>query len=183
MALAPEKCSFSPAAPRLAPLRCAPSRPAGYETTANALAFAVYLLACNPGGWLCSTASAAPVGGAGCGRWRSLQRTPRACRLRCLSAAPPLRNPTHKAGPEAKLLAEVGAWGRDRVPTAADVASFPYAAAVINEALRLYPPAGTIVREAPEGMELGGLRIPRDAALQVGGGCWGRAAGGLGAAP
>lgn len=66
-------------------------------------------------------------------------------------------------------MAEIDAWGHERAPTAEDVAAFPYAAACFNESLRLYPPAATAVREAKEGIQLGGLSIPGDAALQVGG--------------
>lgn len=74
------------------------------------------------------------------------------------------------AAKEAKLLAELDAWGRGRAPTAEDVGAFPYAAACFQESLRLYPPAATAVREAKDGIQLGGLSIPGDAALQVGGG-------------
>ncbi|KAI7837331.1 hypothetical protein COHA_008846 [Chlorella ohadii] len=93
---------------------------AGYETTANALAFTMYCLALNP-------------------------------------------------DKEAKLLAELDAWGPpNRLPSAADMDSFPYATACFQESLRLYPPAAAAVRESPAGgMQLGGLNVPEGTALQV----------------
>ncbi|PSC76937.1 cytochrome P450 [Micractinium conductrix] len=93
---------------------------AGYETTANAIAYAVYLLAGNP-------------------------------------------------DKEAKLLAEIDGWGRHKaLPSAADLPSaLPYTAAVVQEALRMYPPAAVAVREVPCGISLGDKAIPGDAALQV----------------
>lgn len=93
---------------------------AGYETTANTIAYAIYLL--------------------------SLYQDK-----------------------EAKLLAEVDAFGRDQLPTAEQLeqGAFPFTQAVIQEALRLYPPAGTAVRESKEGMVVGGYAIPPRSALQV----------------
>lgn len=86
-----------------------------------------------------------------------------AIRMQCLSL------PTH-SDKEAKLLAELDAWGPpDRQPSAADVDSFPYAAACFQESLRLFPPASAAVREAPEGgMQLGGFNVPAGTAVQVG---------------
>lgn len=71
---------------------------------------------------------------------------------------------------EATLLAELDAWGPpDHQPSAADVDSFPYAAACFQEGLRLFPPASAAVREAPEGgMQLGGFNVPAGTAVQVG---------------
>jgi thromboxane-A synthase/cytochrome P450 family 3 subfamily A len=93
---------------------------AGYETTANALAFTIYCLAHNP-------------------------------------------------DKEARLLAELDGWGPpDRLPSAADMDSFPYAAACFQESLRLFPPAAAAVREAPAGgIQLGGFSVPAGTALQV----------------
>ena len=77
---------------------------AGYETTANTLAFSVYLLGKHPEAQQC-------------------------------------------------LLQEVdqfqGRPGYDSLPL------FPYAAAVINEALRLYPPATFLTRVATEDVQVG----------------------------
>ena len=70
---------------------------------------------------------------------------------------------------EAKLLAEIDGWGRHKaLPSAADLPSaLPYTAAVVQEALRMYPPAAVAVREVPCGISLGDKAIPGDAALQV----------------
>ena len=76
---------------------------AGYETTANTLAFSIYLLGRNP----------------------SAQQS---------------------------LLQEVDQFaGR---PGYDDLQQFPYAAAVINEALRLYPPATILTRVATEDVQV-----------------------------
>jgi cytochrome P450 len=72
---------------------------AGYETTANTLAFSVYLLCKHP----------------------DVQR---------------------------QLLAEVDAFGTDVQPSLADLERLPYTSAVVNEALRLYPPGTFVTREA-----------------------------------
>lgn len=81
---------------------------AGYETSANALAFTLYCLATHPEA-------------------------------------------------EARLLAEVDAFG-GKEPTAEDLAGFPYLEAVLNESMRLYPPAHASNREctAPGGCTLAG---------------------------
>lgn len=47
----------------------------------------------------------------------------------------------------------------DREPTFADYANLPYARAVFDEALRLYPPAWLITRNAIDADELGGREI------------------------
>lgn len=58
----------------------------------------------------------------------------------------------------ARLLAEVDALGRD--PSGlADLARLPFARAVFDEALRLYPPAWVITRKAAEPDEVGGYPI------------------------
>ena len=81
---------------------------AGYETTANTLAFSVYLLGQHP---------------------------------------PALHT----------LLQEVDQFqGR---PTYDSLPSFPYAAAVINEALRLYPPATFLTRVATDNVQVGRSKL------------------------
>ena len=77
---------------------------AGYETTANTLAFSVYLLGKHPQAQQC-------------------------------------------------LLQEIDKF-QDR-PGYDSLTSFPYAAAVINEALRLYPPATFLTRVANEDVQVG----------------------------
>lgn len=53
----------------------------------------------------------------------------------------------------------------DRDPTFADYANLPYARAVFDEALRLYPPAWLITRNAIDTDELGGREIPPGALI------------------
>eukprot|EP00198_Chlamydomonas_reinhardtii_P000935 XP_001690270.1 cytochrome P450, CYP711 clan [Chlamydomonas reinhardtii] len=87
---------------------------AGYETTANALAFAIYCVATHP-------------------------------------------------EVESRLLAEVDAvLGRDRPPTESDLPRLPYTEAVLNEAMRLFPPAHATTRivEAGAPLQLGGVSLP-----------------------
>lgn len=62
---------------------------------------------------------------------------------------------------EQKLVEE---WQRvlnGRAPSASDLAALPYTAAVISEAMRLYPPVYVIGREAVTDLELGGYRVKR----------------------
>jgi cytochrome P450 len=63
--------------------------------------------------------------------------------------------------PEAqeRLRAEAVSVLGDRDPTFEDYAQLPYARAVFDEALRLYPPAWLITRNAIEADELGGRQI------------------------
>jgi len=58
----------------------------------------------------------------------------------------------------ARLLAEVDALGRDPVGLD-DLARLPFARAVFDEALRLYPPAWVITRRVAEPDVLGGYRV------------------------
>lgn len=69
---------------------------------------------------------------------------------------------------QAKLLAEIDEFGRDRVPTYEDTAQLPYLDAVVNEALRMSPPAGLgTIRKAREDFEVCGFRIPKDTPLNT----------------
>jgi len=54
-----------------------------------------------------------------------------------------------------------------RLPTADDVRALPYIRQVMKETLRLYPPAWTILREAIDSIEVGGLTIPPKSMLIV----------------
>jgi cytochrome P450 len=65
--------------------------------------------------------------------------------------------------PEARdrVEAEVAAVLGDAPASPADVASLPFTQAVINETLRLYPPAYVTGREAVRDTTIGGLSIPR----------------------
>ncbi|WP_115863965.1 cytochrome P450 [Halorussus litoreus] len=56
--------------------------------------------------------------------------------------------------------------GGDR-PTMADVRELDYVERVVDEAMRLYPPVYTMFREPVEPVELGGYRIPEDAAIML----------------
>lgn len=60
-----------------------------------------------------------------------------------------------------ELVAVVGA----RAPAYADLPRLPYAYAVVAEALRLYPPAWVLEREALEDVEVGGIAVPRGTQL------------------
>ncbi len=66
---------------------------------------------------------------------------------------------------EARLLEEVrGALG-SRIPAVTDLAALPFTGMVIQEAMRLYPPAWTISRDARADTELGGYAIARGTAV------------------
>jgi cytochrome P450 len=53
----------------------------------------------------------------------------------------------------------------DRPPTAADVPSLRYTEWVVREAMRLYPPAWGIAREALADCEIGGYHVPKGTQL------------------
>jgi cytochrome P450 len=59
-----------------------------------------------------------------------------------------------------RLAAELDAVLGDRDPEAADVARLPWTRAVVSEALRLYPPAWTIERDAVADDDVAGVRVP-----------------------
>ena len=65
----------------------------------------------------------------------------------------------HRLQQEADAIAGRGALGLD------DLTDLPYARAVLDETLRLYPPAWLITRKAHEADELDGCRIPAGALL------------------
>ncbi|CAL8467004.1 g6540 [Coccomyxa elongata] len=83
---------------------------AGYETTAAALSFTLFLLAAHP-------------------------------------------------DKQQLLVEEVDRFSRDRAPGLEDLEGMPYLDACLKEALRLYPPAPTHIREAARDCHLGGYRI------------------------
>jgi cytochrome P450 len=62
---------------------------------------------------------------------------------------------------EAKLTGELRDVLGDRPATFADLPNLRYTGHVIAEALRLYPPAWSMGREAREDVDLGGYRVPR----------------------
>jgi cytochrome P450 len=71
---------------------------------------------------------------------------------------------------EAKLLAEIDAFGREVVPTFAQVTdgkTFPYTEAVFKEALRLFPPVPLTIREADKELQLGKYTVPAGTHIAV----------------
>ena len=68
---------------------------------------------------------------------------------------------------EARLLAELGEVLGDRAPAVEDLSRLRYAAALVKESLRLYPPAWAFGREAVKDCEVGGYRVPAGTQLVV----------------
>ena len=68
---------------------------------------------------------------------------------------------------EASLHAELDAVLGGREPTADDVANLPYARAVIEETLRLYPPVPILPRQAREATQVGDIAVEKDALVLV----------------
>jgi cytochrome P450 len=62
---------------------------------------------------------------------------------------------------ETKLHAELAQVLGGRAPTVDDVPNLKYTAMIVNEVLRLYPPAWGIAREAVDDCEIGGYRVPK----------------------
>ncbi len=69
--------------------------------------------------------------------------------------------------PARRLRAEVDETLRGRAPTAADVPNLTYTRMVIDETLRLYPPAWVTSRRAIEDDTVCGYRIPADATVSI----------------
>ncbi|UPY37127.1 cytochrome P450 [Sediminicoccus sp. KRV36] len=68
---------------------------------------------------------------------------------------------------EARLHEELDRVLAGREPNAEDAANLPYARAVIEEALRLYPPVPILPRQALEATEVGGIAVEKDALVLV----------------
>ncbi len=68
---------------------------------------------------------------------------------------------------ETRLHDEVDRTLAGRLPAPGDLDRMPYLAAVIQEALRLYPPAYTIGRSSIEPIELGGYHFPKDTVFLI----------------
>jgi cytochrome P450 len=66
-----------------------------------------------------------------------------------------------------RLEEELAAVAGDRDPDAADVARLPWARAVVSEALRLYPPAWTIERDALAGDDVAGTPVPAGSMVAI----------------
>lgn len=73
------------------------------------------------------------------------------------------RNPAALEALDAEIRRVLG----DRTVTTADLPQLPFTAAVIDEALRLHPPAYMIGREALCEVELGGHRIPERSSIAI----------------
>jgi cytochrome P450 len=61
---------------------------------------------------------------------------------------------------EARLARELSAVLGDRRPQTADLAQLPFLSHVVNESMRLYPPAYAFGREAVAACEIGGYPVP-----------------------
>jgi len=66
-----------------------------------------------------------------------------------------------------RLEEELAAVLADRDPAAADVARLPWATAVVSEALRLYPPAWTIERDALADDDVAGTPVPAGSMVAI----------------
>ena len=73
------------------------------------------------------------------------------------------RNPAALAQLEAELARVVGA----RPVTTADLPDLPWTAAVIDEAMRLHPPAYMLGREVVRDVEIGGFHLPASSVVDV----------------
>jgi cytochrome P450 len=62
---------------------------------------------------------------------------------------------------EARLHAELDSALQGRLPTLEDLPSLPYSEMVIAEAMRLYPPAWAMGRQATQDVEIGPYKVPR----------------------
>lgn len=63
-------------------------------------------------------------------------------------------------GVEARVLGEIDAVCGDRVPTGEDVARLSFCRMVVDEAMRLFPPAWTLARRAVADHHVAGVTIP-----------------------
>ncbi|MFC4551281.1 MULTISPECIES: cytochrome P450 [Halorussus] len=68
---------------------------------------------------------------------------------------------------ERRVHEEVDAVLGDDPPTMADVGNLDLVGRVVDESMRLYPPVYTMFREPKGPVELGGYRIPEDAAVML----------------
>lgn len=66
-----------------------------------------------------------------------------------------------------KLEAEVDAALQGRAPGASDMPKLPYTLAVVQEAMRLYPPVWLLMRYAESDQVVGGYRVPRGSFVAI----------------
>jgi cytochrome P450 len=68
---------------------------------------------------------------------------------------------------DSKLIAELDAVLGGRLPTTSDLPRLTYTGTVVTEALRLYPPAPALGREALTDFEIGGYRVAKGTDILV----------------
>ena len=68
---------------------------------------------------------------------------------------------------EARLHAELDGVLGGRAPTGADLARLPWTRAVVDEAMRLFPPAYVFSRKTVDDDVIGGVRIPKGSAVDL----------------
>jgi cytochrome P450 len=68
---------------------------------------------------------------------------------------------------ERRVREEVTAIAGERRPTAADLQGLTYTRQVLNETLRLYPPAPWLGRQARQACEINGCRVPRGTVVSI----------------
>jgi cytochrome P450 len=66
----------------------------------------------------------------------------------------------HHPEADAKLAAELRTIVGDRTPAVADLPRLTYAEMIVNESMRLYPPAYAVGRQATKHAEIGGYAVP-----------------------
>lgn len=68
---------------------------------------------------------------------------------------------------EARLVGELDEVLGERAPTVHDLPRLAYARQVVQESMRLYPPAWVLVRQAVRDVEIGGYRVPAHAFVSM----------------
>ena len=71
----------------------------------------------------------------------------------------------HHPDAQQRLCREIDAVLGDRLPTREDVDRLPYTRQVVAEAMRLYPPAWVIGRQAKDAVDIAGVTLPQGAVV------------------